>query len=75
MKKTAIGDNNILVLVRNGRYDVFGDPKSKRAKWLTKLLAKMGGVSEDVDPGYYVFSAKWRWNGLHVDLTPLNERS
>lgn len=64
-----VGHKNVLVWVHDGRYDVFGTP-SLRTERLTRLLSRLGGVSDEVEDGYYVFNAKWRWNGLQVSLDP-----
>lgn len=61
----------IIVVVSNGRYDMFGD-NSPHSRKLARLLQMMGGISDTVAPGRYEFTAKIRWFKVVTHLRPLD---
>ena len=61
----------ILVLVDNGRYDMLGAP-TRRNRWLAELLNAQGGVSDTVEPGLYVYNARFKFFKLVISLTPVS---
>ena len=54
----------IVVEVKNGRWDAYGDP-TVRTRYLIMMLESIGGVNESVPPGQYLF------NVLDVDGQPV----
>jgi hypothetical protein len=65
----------IVVVVGNGRYDMYGHvPPTPHDLWLGQILKGMGGVNETVADGKYHFSAEELVPGKIVaTLEPVQE--
>ena len=59
----------ILVEVRDGQYNCYGD-LTTRSAWLAALLKRQGGVNETVEEGYYHYNAIRRGFKLIITLSP-----
>jgi len=63
----------ILVIVTDIRYECygFGPTLTYRDAWLMSLIKQVGGVSDSVEPGEYVFNARRKGFRVQVELNPL----
>lgn len=52
-----IDKSPIVVIVKDGRYDLFGPP-TKRSQFLKKTLDKLGGINEGVSDGTYTYNVR-----------------
>lgn len=61
--------NPLYVIVSEDRYDMMGRPTFKN-QYLAEMLKKMGGVSDTVAPGTYIFRFV-PWKPWRVELCPM----
>lgn len=62
--------NPCYIIVDNGTWNAFGRPTYIN-KYLTQVLTNMGGVSDSVSDGLYVFRMKLGFFKLTYELCPV----
>lgn len=58
------------IIVDNGTWNAFGNPTIKN-QYLTQVLTNMGGVSDTVPDGLYIFKMKLGFFKLKFELCPV----
>lgn len=59
----------LVVIVTESRYDCYGAP-TYRSQFLTTMLKNMGGVSDTVPPGTYLFNVRRKGFKIEASLEP-----
>lgn len=62
--------NGLIVEVGTNEYNCYGNPGSYRHSLLMALMKRMGGISNTVAPGTYIFNIKREGFGVAVTLLP-----